>query len=379
MAKEEKRTGLRVGRTANRYKSERCNMSKIPESIAAPIPAQQSPEPRGTNEYGLDVGYIAGKLNLFLRDIDRYTPSEAARVLARLAKVSDEKVLAESEFSQQSPVTPTDERTNEFGEPETIYLQLHDPDDGNEKSHGSNYKADGVTWCWHPINENDVRYIRADLFQQSPAVAVPDQPKLTVWYGSMPESNGRENWTAILHNADDEGFDIFTDGHTIDRSEYPERVKYAADRVRWLIGELPEKTFILDYDANKRSSYESESSPRITEQDAREISASEVYLFRRKGLEPFLTCSRERFDELSENDSFETKILYENSLVSAPFPHPRISEDELKLIAKKYYDWCNSEVVFNRRTMLETWVDEEGRALLNKLNGKIEINAPQSN
>lgn len=76
-------------------------------------------------------------------------------------------------LTQQSPVTATDERTNEFGEPETVYLQLHDPDDGNEKSHGSNYKADGVTWCWHPINENDVRYIRADLFQQSPAVAVP--------------------------------------------------------------------------------------------------------------------------------------------------------------------------------------------------------------
>lgn len=81
---------------------------------------------------------------------------------------------AQLKAAQQSPVTATDERTNEFGEPETVYLQLHDPDDGNEKSHGSNYKADGVTWCWHPINENDVRYIRADLFQQSPEVAVPD-------------------------------------------------------------------------------------------------------------------------------------------------------------------------------------------------------------
>lgn len=76
--------------------------------------------------------------------------------------------------AQQSPVMAIDERTNEFGEPETVYLQLHDSDDGNEKSHGSNYRADGVTWCWHPINENDVRYIRADLVQQSPAVAVPD-------------------------------------------------------------------------------------------------------------------------------------------------------------------------------------------------------------
>lgn len=105
----------------------------------------------------------------------------------------------------------------------------------------------------------------------TPAAAVPEQTKLAVWYGSMPESNGRKNWTAVLHKDGDDGFDIFTDGHTIDRSEYPDRVKYAADCVRWLIGELPEKPFILDYDADKCSDYEPVPSPRITEQDAREI------------------------------------------------------------------------------------------------------------
>ena len=35
-----------------------------------------------------------------------------------------------------------------------------------------------------------------------------------------------------------------------------------------------------------------------------------VYLFRRKGLDDFVTCSKERFDELSENALFETKIIY---------------------------------------------------------------------
>ena len=67
------------------------------------VPAQQVKEPRGTNEYGLDIGYMAGKLNMFLRDIDRHTPDEAARVLARLAMVADEKVLAEPEFVKPSP------------------------------------------------------------------------------------------------------------------------------------------------------------------------------------------------------------------------------------------------------------------------------------
>lgn len=35
-----------------------------------------------------------------------------------------------------------------------------------------------------------------------------------------------------------------------------------------------------------------------------------VYLFRRKGLNDFVTCSKERFDELSEIHLFETKILH---------------------------------------------------------------------
>jgi hypothetical protein len=72
---------------------------------------------------------------------------------------------------------------------------------------------------------------------------------LTVWYGSMPESNGKTNWTAILHNGD------MASGMTIDRSEYPDRVRYAADRVRWLIGDLDKEPWILDYDADKHSGY----------------------------------------------------------------------------------------------------------------------------
>jgi hypothetical protein len=73
--------------------------------------------------------------------------------------------------------------------------------------------------------------------------------KLAVWYGSMPESNGKSNWTAILHNGD------IASGITLDRSEYPDRVRYEADRARWLIGELPDEPFILDYDADKHSGY----------------------------------------------------------------------------------------------------------------------------
>lgn len=78
------------------------------------------------------------------------------------------------------------------------------------------------------------------------------KPDLTVWYGSMPESNGKANWTAILHR---KGEGRCMNGFTIDRSEYPGRVLYAADRVRYLIGEKSERPSILDYDADAHSGY----------------------------------------------------------------------------------------------------------------------------
>jgi hypothetical protein len=77
------------------------------------------------------------------------------------------------------------------------------------------------------------------------------QPELTVWYGSMPETNGKANWTAILHRKEE----CLSTGITIDRSEYPERVRYEADRVRHIIGELKEEPDILAYDADAHSGY----------------------------------------------------------------------------------------------------------------------------
>jgi hypothetical protein len=78
-----------------------------------------------------------------------------------------------------------------------------------------------------------------------------EQPALTVWNGPMPESNGKSNFTAILMR---KGGKVW-DGITLDRSEYPDRVRYEADRVRYLLGEMAEPPFILDYDADKHSGY----------------------------------------------------------------------------------------------------------------------------
>jgi hypothetical protein len=76
---------------------------------------------------------------------------------------------------------------------------------------------------------------------------------LTVWYGSMPESNGKTNWTAILHRKDGSFMDDA--GICVDRSEYPDRVRYEADRMRYLIGELPDEPDILEYNDKLHSGY----------------------------------------------------------------------------------------------------------------------------
>jgi hypothetical protein len=80
--------------------------------------------------------------------------------------------------------------------------------------------------------------------------AAPVVPKLSVHYGPMPESNGKSNFTAILCRDGD-----IYEGFTLARSEYPERVRYDADCVRFLIGEIAERPSLLNYDADKHSGY----------------------------------------------------------------------------------------------------------------------------
>ncbi len=96
---------------------------------------------------------------------------------------------------------------------------------------------------------------------------------LSVWYGAMPESNGKENWTATLYNKNkDSFFGGIADGFTIARSEYPDRVRYEADRVRFLIGEIKERPFLLDYDSDKHSSY-CDQSPAVAVTDLKMVIA----------------------------------------------------------------------------------------------------------
>lgn len=101
-------------------------------------------------------------------------------------------------------------------------------------------EGEGVPVGWLPLH--------APSFEQA-------QPALTVWEGTMPESNGKTNFTAVLMRRDAKGLEGFTEGFTIQISEYPDRVRYEADRVRYLIGELDEAPDILAYDPDKHSGY----------------------------------------------------------------------------------------------------------------------------
>jgi hypothetical protein len=122
----------------------------------------------------------------------------------------------------------------------------------------------------------------------------PHDGKLTVWYGSIPESNGKHNYTAILHRGD------ISKGITIERNEYPDRVRYEADRVRWMIGELDKEPFILDYDADKHSGYEG---PKTDLNGAIQRVAEFVTTWRtRRGLDPEVIHGLDSDKELRVDD-----------------------------------------------------------------------------
>src|SRR5690606_36686790 len=91
---------------------------------------------------------------------------------------------------------------------------------------------------------------------------------------------GRSNWTASLHR---KGGSIHGDGFCFARSEYPDRVRYEADRMRWIIGELAEKPDILSYDADAHSGYVAPTPPAPEAEKLREKGAELIKALRRYG------------------------------------------------------------------------------------------------
>jgi hypothetical protein len=160
----------------------------------------------------------------FVREVLRLCEVAAPATAPSDAAVSDERAAVQSDISADSHFIAG------------MKLGWNLCDAGDEKG-------------FHACIEGRRKQIRDARALAQTAPVGEAKPKLSVWYGPMPESNGKTNWTAILHKGD------IASGMTIDKSEYPDRVRYEADRVRWLIGELDKEPFILDYDADKHSGY----------------------------------------------------------------------------------------------------------------------------
>lgn len=79
--------------------------------------------------------------------------------------------------------------------------------------------------------------------------SAPSQPELKVWFGSMPESNGKRNWTVLLkRKIPGKVLSSLGSGICFGRSEYYDQERYRADCLRYIIGELLEPPHILNYD-----------------------------------------------------------------------------------------------------------------------------------
>jgi hypothetical protein len=228
-----------------------------------------------------DRHYLPGKANgtPFLGMVVNFARAiERAAIAAHLA--------SQSQAAQPSELT--DERLAELFTEATSYILANEDFAGVRlfakligrevlagQSQATKVQAEPVAW----MNPNEGCAIDAFLWQKDPANPQYSQPvyaapvakevqavpELTVWEGAMPESNGKSNFTAVLMRKGATLLDGFEDGFTIACSEYPDRVRYEADCVRYLIGELAEKPWITDYDADKHSGYVNPTAQEVTQ------------------------------------------------------------------------------------------------------------------
>lgn len=121
----------------------------------------------------------------------------------------------------------------------------------------SGYGGTVVAWTEMPdvdaAREGSRALYRGDGELVAPVAGEAAQVPLAVWCGAMPESNGKQNWTVILHRA---GTNAFVGPHVcLFRSEYPDRMRYEADRLKYLLGQREEAPDILAYDSELHSGY----------------------------------------------------------------------------------------------------------------------------
>ena len=74
------------------------------------------------------------------------------------------------------------------------------------------------------------------------------KPEVTVVIKSFPESNGRKNWTAMLVRTEPwDGLIGNCGGITLARGEFWNRVAFAAERTKFLLGERTTEPNSISY------------------------------------------------------------------------------------------------------------------------------------
>lgn len=114
---------------------------------------------------------------------------------------------------------------------------------------------DKTEWVQQSVKPRELGMHRADILRgridQLQAQAQParePQPILRVRIASFPESNGKRNWTALLTREGKwDGLRGNCSGLTLAHGECWNRVAYAAQRARFLLGQRDTEPFILDY------------------------------------------------------------------------------------------------------------------------------------
>lgn len=188
---------------------------------------------------------------------------DAAKSGASFEKARTNKLIADriANFLAAPPVAPAEPvaeegRTAERKAFESYIVTMFGPRGRAvlKRNAEGDYLSDAGAFAWKAWLRSAVGG-RWRVTPAQPSTVAAEGATLTVWYGEMPESNGRRNWTAMLHRKDADGFDKFTQGFIFARSEYPDRVRYEADRMAWLIGEKADEPDLLAYDADLHSGY----------------------------------------------------------------------------------------------------------------------------
>lgn len=196
---------------------------------------------------------------------DRYAPPEVVRELARVALASQgaKKIILYRERNPYNGLTTGWEELTEqeyeivkdnaskYAEFRTVYTAPPAPVVPEDISNAIETLKKTLVSCHRYNYCSDAVKRLEDACRAAMLQGAGGKPELTVWYGAMPETNGKTNWTAMLHRKGQHPWE----GITIDRSEYPDRVRYEADRMRHLIGELADEPDILAYDADAHSGY----------------------------------------------------------------------------------------------------------------------------